>query len=145
MEENTVPKSWWSRNWKWAVPVGGCLTMIILLIAFAGTLFVGITSIMKDSAAFNDALKKVKDNPELIEILGEPIEENGMTSGGINYDNGLKTAKLTIPIKGPKGEATIHVEGEGVGDTWTYQVMKVFVTDSNTVIDLLEEKKKLID
>ena len=145
MEEIKKEKSWWSRNWKWVVPTGGCLFFIIAIILFAGTLFVGVTSLFTNSAAYNESLKRVVENQEIIAILGEPIETNGMSGGNINNSNGLKTAALTIPIKGPKGEATIRVEGEGVGDTWTYQVMNVYIEGSDTVIDLLTEEKKLID
>ncbi|MFT4699310.1 MAG: hypothetical protein ACI9SJ_002476 [Flavobacteriaceae bacterium] len=37
MEEQR--KNWFGRNWKWAVPTFGCLTIIILSIVFALALY----------------------------------------------------------------------------------------------------------
>lgn len=139
MEENTQPKSWWKRNWKWVVPTGGCLGLIVLFALFFGALFFGISSVLSDSQASIDAMEKVKANPDVIGILGEPIEQNGMTGGSFHTSNGYKTAEVTIPIKGPNGEATIRVEGEGVEDNWSYDKMLVYISDTDTVIDLLEE------
>jgi hypothetical protein len=28
MEENITQQNWFNRNWKWAVPTGGCLLII---------------------------------------------------------------------------------------------------------------------
>lgn len=143
MEENIDRKGWFGRNWKWAVPTGGCLLIIVLIVAFAGTLFVGITSMMSDSQAYVDAMERVKTHPDVIEQLGEPIETNGMSGGSINYSNGYGKAELTIPIKGPNGEAIIRVEGEGKDTNWQYETMDVYIEESDLIIDLLERNKFL--
>lgn len=139
MEEHVVKKSWWKRNWKWALPVGGCLTIIVVIVVSVGTVAYGIVSAISESPAQQDAMAAVAKNEQVIALLGEPIEPNGMTGGTINKSNGLTTANISIPIKGPKGEATIKVEGEGIDDNWNYDKMLVFVNDSDTVIDLLVE------
>ncbi len=145
MEENQHQKSWWKRNWKWVVPTGGCLGLIVLILIFAGSLFFGITSLMADSDGYKTAMMRAKDNEQLVTLIGEPMETNGMTGGSINNSNGFKSVALTIPIKGPHGEATIRVEGEGVGDNWTYQVMNVYVDNEDTIINLLEQNTQDID
>ena len=137
MEENIEQKNWWGRNWKWALPTGGCMFVILMIVVFAGSIFYGVSSMMNDSQAHIDAMEKVNKNEELAVILGAPIETNGMAGGSVNYSNGFKTAQLTIPIKGPKGEATIRVEGEGVETNWNYSKMIVYLKDSDTEIDLL--------
>ncbi len=143
MEENTRRKSWFGRNWTWVVPVGGCLTVIVLFIAFFGALFVGVTKLMSDSQPYTDALDAATQNELVIEYLGEPIETHGMTSGSINYSNNGGEADLTIPIRGPKGEGVLRVEGEGRGENWTYETMNVYIEEADKVIDLLEEQKLL--
>ena len=137
MEETIEHKSWWKRNWKWAVPTGGCLLIIILLIVFVGSVVWGVTSVLSDSQAHQDAMERVEKNARAIELLGEPIEPNGMTGGNFSTSNGFKTAEITIPIKGPKGEATIRVKGEGMDETWTYEVMDVYIKETQEKIDLL--------
>jgi len=138
MEEIEERKGWFGRNWKWAVPTGGCLLIIILLVVFAGSLFFGITSMMTDSQAHQDSMEAAQNNEALIELLGEPIEVNGTNRGSLNIHNGIKSADLSIPIKGPNGEATIYVVGEGINDHWTYQTMEVHIDGSREIIDLME-------
>jgi len=138
MEDFEERKGWFGRNWKWAVPTGGCLLIIILLVVFAGSLFFGITSMMTDSQAYKDSMEAAQNNEALIELIGEPIEANGYNGGSIKYNNGISSAELNIPIKGPKGEANIFVVGESVNDNWTYQTMEVHLEGSREIIDLLE-------
>lgn len=138
MEEHIQHKSWFNRNWKWVVPTGGCLLIIILIVAFAGSLILGVTSLISDSQAYQDAMTSARNNPEVVRVLGEPIETDGMTGGSINYSNGYGTAELTIPIKGPNGKAKIRVEGSGVDENWSYERMEVYVQDPERIINLLD-------
>lgn len=145
MEETIHKQSWWKRNWKWALPTGGCLTIIVLIVAFAGTLFFGITSLMEDSDAYKKVLSNASINQELIAIIGEPITQEGIIGGSINNSNGFKTSELTIPLKGPKGVATVRVEGSGVGDNWSYTRMDAYIEGSDVIIDLLDTEAPNIE
>ncbi|KAA3621633.1 MAG: hypothetical protein DWP94_10115 [Flavobacterium sp.] len=139
MEELVERKSWFNRNWKWVLPTGGCLLAIILIVAFAGSIIWGVTSLMSDSQAYQDAMDAATNNPKVVRLLGEPVEPDGMTGGSVHYSNGYGTAELTIPIKGPNGKGTIRVEGSGVKENWTYEKMEVLIAESDEIIDLLEE------
>ncbi len=143
MEEEIARQSWFKRNWKWVVPTGGCLLIIVLIVAFAGSIIWGVTSLMSDSQAYEDAMSEASSNIEVVEFLGEPIETNGMAGGSINYSGGFGEAQLSIPIKGPKASATIYVSGEGVEGNWKYDRMEVFIKDSDQVIDLLQNNPEL--
>ena len=138
MEAIAHRQSWWKRNWKWALPTGGCLLIVILIIVFIGSIFYGVTSLMSDSKAYTDAMEKATSNEVVTSILGTPIEQNGIMGGSINYSSGYSEAKITIPIKGPKGEATIRVEGGGTDEVWTYEQMDVFISETGEVINLLQ-------
>lgn len=137
MEENNNQKGWFGRNWKWAVPTGGCLIIIILLIVFASSLFLGLTSVIKESSPYQEALSNTRENELVIDRLGEPIVTDGMISGQINYSGDSGHADLEIPIKGPKGKATIHVIGFKEKDQWNYQTLKVYFDSPNEEVDLL--------
>jgi hypothetical protein len=142
MEELQPQQSWWKRNWKWVVPVGGCLGLIIMMIVFFGALFFGISSAMDESQASLDAMAKIQTNEAAIDLLGEPIEKDGMGSISVSYVNGDKSIEQSIPVKGPKGTATIYVEGTGDDDAWLFSRMELQTND--TSINLLEEAR-LID
>ncbi|MBZ0327616.1 MAG: cytochrome c oxidase assembly factor 1 family protein [Altibacter sp.] len=139
MEENTEHKGWFGRNWKWAVPTGGCLLIIILFVVFAGTMFIGVTSIFTDSEPYKEALANAQSNELVIQALGEPIETSGMIKGGINYNNGEGHTNLDIPIKGPKGAAVLHVVADKYTEVWEYQLMEVTIKETGEIIPLLLE------
>lgn len=132
-------KSWWKRNWKWVVPTGGCLTLIILFIAFIATVIFGATKMMSGSEPYQDSVAKAQKNKQVIELLGEPIETVGIMQGSINFSNSDGDANIRIPIKGPNGEGTIYVVAEKRNDVWTYSEQEVRIDQNNEVIDLLNE------
>mgnify|MGYP001823520832 FL=1 len=66
MNNELLPeKSWWNRNWTWALPVGGCLTVLIIIGVSIGTIFFSVTSMLDDSVPLEYALKKINEDQEL--------------------------------------------------------------------------------
>ncbi|MEP3208978.1 MAG: cytochrome c oxidase assembly factor Coa1 family protein [Maribacter sp.] len=134
--------SWWKRNWKWVVPVGGCLGLLVIFLLFVGSVFWGVTSVLEGSQPYEYALEKINQDDEITEVLGTPIEKDGMIQGSYNYSNGKKTADMKIPIAGPKGKGILFVKASGQNDDWTYNVIRVEIKD-NESIDLLEEHSEV--
>ena len=58
-------RPWWTRNWKWAVPTG-CL--LVLLLAFGGcvSLFVGAVAAMKNTGAYTQAVERARSHPDAV-------------------------------------------------------------------------------
>ncbi|KAF2516431.1 cytochrome c oxidase assembly factor Coa1 family protein [Flavobacterium foetidum] len=136
MQEDYQPKkSWWDRNWKWFVPTG-CLSIIVLFVLFVGGIFFGVTSLMKESDAYKDAMAKAKINKEVIAQLGTPIEGDGMVSGKIQVNDHSGNCNIQIPIKGPKGTGIIFVTGTK-RVKWKYSEMVVYIEKTDDEIDLL--------
>ena len=126
---------WWSRNWKWFVPVG-CLTLILLFCLFIALIFAVVMGSMKSSDAYKQAVAKARSNPEVLAKLGTPIEEGWFVSGNINVQNDSGDANLQIPISGPKGKAVIHaVAGKTVGK-WEYSRLTIAM-EGQPELDLL--------
>lgn len=143
MEEIIHRKSWFNRNWKWVVPTGGCLFLLILIVGFVSSIFFGVTAMLSNSQAHSDAMTRATSNEIVIDRLGQPIESNGMNGGSVHYKNGHSSADITIPIKGPKGAAVIRVEGSGVDEIWTYKKMEVFFPESDEIVTLLNDSNVL--
>lgn len=138
MEEYTPKKkSWFKRNWPWVVPLGGCMSLIGLFIIFVGTAIFGVTQAFTNSTPFKDALEKVNQDAYVINILGEPIEQDGIMSGKFNFTNGKGSADMSIPIKGPEGEGDLYVIGTKENEIWTYSEMYVIIDETNEQIDIL--------
>ena len=132
-------RSWWSRNWPWVVPVGGCLTLIILGILGIGGLIFGVSSAIKNSTPYSYALEQARQNEAVIMTLGEPIETDGIMEGNLSFENNRGEADIKIPIKGPKGEAKVIVVGEKYDGEWTYEKLYVLIKETQEVINLLDK------
>ena len=128
--------SWWKRNWKWAVPAGGCLTIIIIaVVLIVGGAFAFANKI-KTASGSDEALIQVQSNQEVIAVLGTPIESDGFGSFNISINNGVKRSNATTPIKGPNGTGVIHIITSGEDDEKVYEVYNVTVDGSDQVIEL---------
>ncbi|WP_074406941.1 cytochrome c oxidase assembly factor Coa1 family protein [Aquimarina megaterium] len=145
MEDHIQQKSWFARNWGWAVPVGGCLTLIVLFFIFLGSLIFGVSELITESTPYQDALVKVNEDEYVVNILGEPIETNGIMNGSLSYKNNTGSADISIPIQGPKGEAQLYVVGTKQNDQWTYKEMYVIIDETDEQIDLLGYKQNEYD
>ena len=141
MDENREQKNWFDRNRKWAIPSMGCLTLIIVTIIFASTMVTNLTGFFKDSVPYEVGMENLIKNKLVIEALGEPIEANGMFQGNIRYNDEEGNADLKVPVKGPKGEATLLIIAVMNDDVWTYKTMEVSFKDTDKTIDLLETMK----
>ncbi|WP_035648968.1 cytochrome c oxidase assembly factor Coa1 family protein [Flavobacterium sp. ASV13] len=131
-------RNWWNRNWKWFVPTG-CLTLIVLFALFLVGVFFEVTSIIKDSDAYIESMELVQHNKILIEKLGSPIETDGMVSGTVSAVNDVRKCDVQVPLKGPKGKATLFVVGEKRGK-WKYSEMSVYIEKTDEKIDLLKKE-----
>jgi hypothetical protein len=127
---------WWSRNWKWFVPVG-CLSVVLLFAAGIALLITFVFGMIKSSDAYGEALARAKASPAVIEALGSPIKEGYFTSGSINETGRSGDAELAIPISGPKGSGTIYLEAEESAGQWSFSTLQVEVEKSGERIDLL--------
>lgn len=105
-----VQKKW--CNW-------GVIIFIALFI-FWIALFVGINSIMKNSEAYKFAMQKINTNPEITQILGEPIE-SGIMQGSIQTSGPSGEANISIPLTGSKTEGTAYVEAIKEMGVWKIQ------------------------
>lgn len=129
--------SWWKRNWKWVVPVGGCFTLIIGAIILFSSIYFGVSNIMEESQPYEYALELINKDEQLLKVLGSPVEKDGMFQGNISWTNGKKVAKIIVPIAGPKGEGKLYIDASGEGEDWNYHEIRVEVNDQE--FDFLNE------
>jgi hypothetical protein len=128
-------RGWWSRNWKWVVPVG-CVSVVVVFLAFIGVILAVVFGAIKSSEAYTTALHTAQQDPRVIAALGTPIESGFLVTGNINVNASHGTAQLDFPISGPKGKAKVHAEADKPDGKWVYSVMQVHV-DGGPTIDLL--------
>jgi hypothetical protein len=127
---------WWSRNWKWFVPTGCCLTPLVLGCAFAAFLVLVVFGAMKQSDVYQMALRRAKEDPKVMAALGTPINEGWWLSGSTKVSGGSGEADLTIPVSGPKGKGTIYAVGTKSAGHWTFSKLAVEIKSTGETIDL---------
>lgn len=129
-------RSWWSRNWKWVVPVG-CLTPIVICgggVALFASLIFGI---VKQSGAYQDSLAQVRADPRVTAALGEPIEPGWLVTGNVEVNGAAGEANISYGVTGPDGSGTVYVEADKTAGQWTFHVLLVDIDDTGDRIDLL--------
>ena len=132
-------KTWLGRNWPWLIPVGGCLTVILLFVFGIGAIFFGVTKALKNATPYQYSVELAKNNAEVIAILGDPVETVGMLSGNVSLDTEGGNADFQIPLKGPKGKAKLFVKAEKFDGEWTYQEIYVLIKETSEQINLLDK------
>jgi len=129
------PTNWFGRNWKWVVPVG-CLLPVLFLVGCALAIFFFAMGVLKQTDAYKTALARVQTNSAVIEAIGSPISQTGIVSGNSKVNGATGEANLSIPLRGPKGKATLYVDAKKSADTWYFQSMQVKVENTGERIDL---------
>lgn len=115
---------WFSRNWKWLVPVGCLVPMMCCGIFGAGTYFAA-SKMIESSGAFAEAFSKASQNEEVTAALGAPIAPGFGMSGEIKQNNNTGTADFTVPLKGSKASGRMHVVARQSGGVWKFQTIEV--------------------
>lgn len=117
---------WFRRNWFWAVPLG-CLLPILLCAGLIGGGMFAAFRMIRQSEPFTTGLEAARVNPEVQQALGEPIEAGTLITGQINFSGSSGSADLAIPLKGPKGQATLAVNATRTDGVWKYTVLRVTI------------------
>jgi hypothetical protein len=132
-------RNWWSRNWKWALPVGCLLPILVCGGGFAAFFFLVygvVTGAIKSSDAYEEAMTRARANAEVRAALGEPIESGFWISGSINVDGSSGNVDVSIPISGPKGSGTLYVVGTKSAGRWQYSTMEVEIPGRASRVDV---------
>jgi hypothetical protein len=143
MNASTVPRpNWWSRNWKWFVPVLAAV-MLALFAAFFAAIFAFVFGMMKSSEPYQEALAHATANPQIVQALGKPIETGYFVQGNISTQGATGEASFVIPLKGPKGSAKVYVDASQSAGLWEYKTLVVQIESTHQRVDLLEGNDEL--
>ena len=141
MNELIVYKSWWSRHWKWLVPLA---IVIIAGIGIIGSSKVGenTTHIIKaytEASLHENAIAIAQNNNEVMVALGkiEPIDKFALLEGGVRYSNNYESAELHVRIKGDKGRGKIDIYAFKQDGNWHYKTINIRVREPKQTIIVL--------
>ncbi len=137
---NNPPPS--SGKWKW-------IALILLLPAGALlcccgggiTVFMGAMSQVKSSETYTEALRRAKADPDVQELLGEPITDGYLLQSNYRTTNGIGEMTIESPLSGSKGTATLKVRAGNQERAWKYFELEVR-SPGGKVIDLRTDAEK---
>lgn len=138
MDELQEQKSWWKRNWKWVVPTGGCLTIIIVIACFVGYGVYKVTSELSENTSvftFVKVITEVQKNEEIADALGKPVRIEDDDYDPTLAENHLE---LALDLEGSKASGTLEVIADRTEEGWEYSKFEVTVDDTGQLIDLLD-------
>lgn len=107
-----------------------------MIVGFVFLLFSTIMGFMKSSEPFKVALARANASQEVQAALGTPVESGFFVTGNITTTGSGGTAAILIPISGPKGEGSLHVEATKSAGTWTYTTLEAQIPGQPAKIDL---------
>lgn len=129
-------QGWWSRNWKWAVPVG-CLGMLGSCFCLAAVAVGWGYASFKDMGAYTDAIAEAQEDPHVQQALGGTFKPGFPSHSQVSSVNGRAHAEFTVPLDGPKADGTLHAVADKDGESWTFHTLYVQLEDGSR-IDLLD-------
>lgn len=89
------------------------------------------------AVAANEAVARMNTNAALTNLLGVPIKSESV-SGGVRQDEtGWKEAKLSLQIRGPKGQGIAHVVGSRGTGPWLFTTFEVILEQQHKKLDLV--------
>jgi len=116
--------NWWSRNWKWFVPVG-CVTMVLLCVLFVAGIVGVVFASLRNSEIVRQSIAQAERNPEVALTLGTPLKPGLLVSGNISLSGSSGNADVSIPVSGPRGKGTIYCVARKSAGQWQYDKLEI--------------------
>jgi hypothetical protein len=129
-------KTWWRKYW-WLVLL--IVLGILGLIGVGGGVFAmfrWIDKEMRGSEGYRRAMTLVRADPQVVAALGEPIDDSGFISGNTTSNSHSQSLSIDVPLRGPKGRATVVIVATGRDDEWKFDTLSVTVEATHQIIDL---------
>lgn len=95
---------------------------------------------IKSTDAYKMAVARAQEDPQVTAAIGTPITTGWFVGGRTEVSGGSGTSDLSIPIHGPKGNATIYAVATKSGGEWSYSKLSVKIASTGKTIDLTRHR-----
>jgi hypothetical protein len=113
------------------------LLIIVLLGMFAAFVFTMVEISFRKSTVYQEAIDRAGRNPEVANRIGVPLRPGRVAQGQINVSGSTGSAHLAIPVTGPRGKATIYLDGRKASGSWQFLTLQVRFESQSDCLDLL--------
>jgi cytochrome oxidase complex assembly protein 1 len=122
-------------RWKWILGLG--IAGVVGIFAGTGAGLLGLPGRFKETAAYIEAMDRLRSSPAAIDVLGQPIEDRYWISGSLNVKgSGSGEEDLSIPVNGPRGKGTLYLKAHRSAGVWRLE--SLILDASGKRIDLLK-------
>lgn len=88
-----------------------------------------------------EVVTRMSSNTDVVGLIGQPIKIAPGLEGTIKQDEtGWKESRLRIPVRGPNGEATVHVIGGKGAGPWVFTTFEVDFETQHKKMDIVSGK-----
>jgi Cytochrome oxidase complex assembly protein 1 len=133
---NPPQRGWLGRNWKWVIPVG-CILPLLVCCGGVTAVFMFALGAIKSSDVYKEAVAKAKANPDVKAAIGEPITEGFMPTGNFDTSPSTGHADLNIVLSGPKDSGTLFAVAHIADGKWVFSKLDFIVASTGAKIDVL--------
>ena len=102
-----------------------------------GGLGIGVTTMLKSTTPYQEAMVLAQTDAALIRDMGQPIEAGLLVAGSVSTSGGSGTADLAWSIHGPDGTGNIYLEAHKTGGQWVYDSLIARLDSTGDIVDLL--------
>lgn len=145
MNNELIPqKTLWRKPWVWV-----CLTLFLFLIGIGGFIVANTNgqtahfaqAIFGDTALFDMALEKTKEDERTVQVFGEleAIDKMAIVEGDVQYSNNNNEVQATVRVKGSKGKGKMDITATRKGDEWEYNKIVLRTQNPEVKIIVLNE------
>jgi hypothetical protein len=131
-------RNWWGKNLFWVVPLG-CLGLVSIIVGVAIAILFFVYGTVKSSDPYKNALAAANADTRVVQMIGSPITDRLFATGSFNTSGPTGRADFALPVKGPKGKATIFAVAVKSLGAWHFETLVVEITDTHKRIDLLDK------
>ncbi|MBN1264168.1 MAG: hypothetical protein JXA25_01655 [Anaerolineales bacterium] len=118
--------------------VGASICCVLAFSAFTGGIVSVVFGAIRSSEVYELAMDRALNNPEVTDVLGEPVKAGFFVRGSVNVNGPSGEASLAIPLKGSISRGTLHVIASKTAGEWHFTILEVGFDDLPRRIDLLE-------
>jgi hypothetical protein len=116
---------------------------ILAMSGFIASLLISIEREFKSSTVYRSSVATARASPEILAMLGSPIDVKWFVSGKISQStDGGGEARLTMRLKGPRGRGRLWVQAQRRAGTWRFSALQFLPDGHNPTVDLLSDQPK---
>ncbi len=130
-------KSRLDRNAGWKIPLG-CLIVVVFFGGFLATIFTIVETSFRKSEIYHEAINRAEQSSQIANRIGVPLRPGRVLQGQLNVPGSSGTAKMAIPVTGPRGKATIYLDARKTAGTWQFLTLQVHFEGESDCLNLLE-------